>query len=122
MKWENKLLPTNTDSMPDITMYLAQAESHIIDLYDMESNNEEIGAIPFQHRIKLHDPQGEIVRLNSTFDDGAMVNAVDLCTFQTVKHCLNTPKKSNCIMCMANGRLVPSAGMDRECYSRGHLT
>jgi hypothetical protein len=68
-------------------------------------------AIPFQHRIKLHGPQGEIVRLNPTYDDGAMMNVVDLHTFQTVKHCLNTPEKSNHIMCMANGRLVPSAGV-----------
>jgi hypothetical protein len=107
---ENELLLTGTDSKPDTTMYPVQAESHIIDLYCMGSDDEETRTIPFQHRVKLHGPQGEIVRLNSTFDNGAMVNAVDLWTFQNVKHHLKTLGMSNRIMHMADGRLVPSAG------------
>ncbi|KAF8240926.1 hypothetical protein L208DRAFT_1230714 [Tricholoma matsutake] len=91
-------------------MYTTQAESHIVDLYCMESNDDETRTTLFQYTVKLHGPQGEIMRLNSTFDDGAMVNAVDLWTFRTVKHCLEMLGKSNCIMHMADGRLVPSAG------------
>ena len=91
-------------------MYPAQAESHIVDLYCMESDDEEMRTIPFHYMVKLHGPQGEIVRLNGTFDDGAMVNAIDLQTFQTVKHRLKALRKSNRIMRMADGRLVPSAG------------
>ncbi|KAF8228766.1 hypothetical protein L208DRAFT_1130319, partial [Tricholoma matsutake] len=85
-------------------------ESHIVDLCSMESDNKETRTIPFQHTVKLHGPRGEIVRLNSTFDDGAMMNGVNLQMFQTVKHCLEILRKSNCIMCMADSRLVPSAG------------
>jgi hypothetical protein len=107
---EDELLPTDVNSKPDTTMYPAQAESHIVDLYCMESNDEETRTIPFQYMVKLHRPWGEIVRLNGTFDDGAMVNTVDLQAFQTVKHHLKTLEKSNCIMHMADGRLVPSAG------------
>jgi hypothetical protein len=88
----------------------------------MESNDEEIRAIPFQHRIMFHGPQGEIVRLNSTFDNGAMVNTVDLHTFQTIKHHLNTPEKSNHIMCMADGRLVPSAGVWTGSVTAGDIS
>jgi hypothetical protein len=77
----------------------------------MESNDEETRATPFHYTIQLHGPQGEIVRLDSTFDDRAMINTVDLQTFHTVKHCLETLRKSKQIMCMADGRrLVPSAG------------
>ena len=106
---ENKLLSTDMNSNPDTTMYV-QAESQIVDLYCMENNNEETRTIPFHHMVQLHGPRSEIIRLNSTFDDGAMVNAVDLRTFDVAKHRLKTLGKSNCIMCMADGRLVPSAG------------
>jgi hypothetical protein len=67
--------------------------------------------VPFQHNIKLNGPKGEVVRLKSTFDDGAQVSAVDLKMFQNVKHCLDPFQKSNCILHMADRRLVPSMGV-----------
>jgi hypothetical protein len=52
----------------------------------MQSEDNNKNAVPFQHMIKLHGPQGEIIQLKSTFDDGAMVNAVDLKSFQKIQH------------------------------------
>jgi hypothetical protein len=59
--------------------------------------------VPFVHTIKLNGPKGEVVRLTSTFNDGAMASAVDLKTFQNVKHRLNPLQKSNRILHMADG-------------------
>jgi hypothetical protein len=49
--------------------------------------------------------------LTSTFDDGAMASTVDLKTFQNIKHHHDPLQKSNCILCMADGLLVPSMGV-----------
>ncbi|KAF8228480.1 hypothetical protein L208DRAFT_1189640, partial [Tricholoma matsutake] len=86
-------------------------ESQIVDLYSMESEDEQGKTTPFLNTIKLHGPQGEIIRLKSTFDDSAMVNAIDLQAFQDVKHCLKFLGRSNHILCMADGRLVHSTGV-----------
>jgi hypothetical protein len=77
----------------------------------MESEDEQGKTTPFLNTIKLHSPQGEIIRLKSTFDDGTMVNVIDLQAFQDVKHCLKPLKRSNRILHMADGRLVPSTGV-----------
>ena len=69
------------------------------------------GTMNHSNTIELHGPQGEIVRIKSTFDDGAMVNAVDLLVHQKSKHCLKPLEKSNHILRMADGQLVPSAGI-----------
>jgi RNase H-like domain found in reverse transcriptase/Reverse transcriptase (RNA-dependent DNA polymerase) len=92
-------------------MYSASPESQIVDLYSMESEDEQGKTTPFLNTIKLHGPQGEIIRLNSTFDDGAMVNAIDLQAYQDVKHRLKPLGRSNRILRMADGRLVPSIGV-----------
>ncbi|KAF8222827.1 hypothetical protein L208DRAFT_1320414, partial [Tricholoma matsutake] len=103
-------------------MYQVQTESQIVDLYCMEGDDKEMRTIPFQHTVKLHGPRGEIVRLKGTFNDGAMVNAVDLRAFQTIKHCLKTLGKSNHIMRMADGRLVPSARTWTEIITAGDVS
>jgi hypothetical protein len=77
----------------------------------MQNEDKHERTVPFQHRIKLHGPQGEIVWLKSTFDNGAMVNAVDLESFQQVQHRLTPLGKSDQILHMVDGRLVPSAGI-----------
>jgi hypothetical protein len=51
-----------------------------------------------------------------------MVSAVDLKSFQQVKHCLKTLVRSNCILRMADGRLVPSAGVWNGEVSVGNVS
>jgi hypothetical protein len=88
-----------------------ESESSIVDLYGMQSEDGEKKIVPFQHVIELHGPRGEIARWMSTFDDGAMVDAIDLKEFGKVKHRLAALKQSNRVLRMADGRLVPSTGV-----------
>jgi len=102
---------TNVEAVPHTTMYSVPANSIVIDLYCMESEDGQSRTIPFQYTIELHGPQGEIVRVKSTFDDGAMVNAIDRRWFERIKHRLKTLDKSEHILRMADGRLVASEGV-----------
>ena len=95
----------------DTDMYLEHPESIVIDLYCLGNEDEQQNSVPFLHTIKLNGPKGEVVRLMSTFDDGAMASAVDLKTFQKVKHQLDPLRRSKRILRMADGRLVPSMGV-----------
>jgi hypothetical protein len=95
---EEGALPVSVVVIPDTNMYLAKAQSIVVDLYGVESEDEQRNSQPFLHTIELHGPQGEIVRINSTFDDGAMVNAVDLSVYQKSKHRLKPLDKSNHIL------------------------
>jgi hypothetical protein len=88
-----------------------ESESSIVDLYGMQNDDGEKKIVPFQHVIELHGPRGEIMRWMSTFDDGAMVDAIDLKEFGKVKHRLAALKQSNRVLRMADGRLVPSTGV-----------
>ncbi|KAF8222571.1 hypothetical protein L208DRAFT_1015260, partial [Tricholoma matsutake] len=97
-------------------------QSIIVDLYGMESKDKQRNSQPFLHTIELHGPQGEIVRIKSTFDDGAMVNAVDLSVYQKSEHRLKPLDKSNHILRMADGRLVPSAGIWNGEVTVGNIT
>ena len=65
---------------------------------------------PFIHGVALQGPKGEVVRLRGVFDDGATINAIDTKVFALIKHRLSRPRKSDRILRMANGILVPSGG------------
>ena len=99
---KGEALPNDVAVIPDTTMYATNAESIILDLYCMESGDKQKNIVLFLHTIKLHGPQGEIVQIKSTFDDGAMVSALDLKGFQLSKHCLKSLQWSNHILCMAD--------------------
>jgi hypothetical protein len=100
----------NVEAVPDTDMYSVPTNSITVDLYCMDSKDERHKTVPFQYNIELHGPQGEIVRVKSTFDDGAMVNAIDLQWFGKIKHRLKTLRKSEYVLRMADGRLVASEG------------
>jgi hypothetical protein len=103
--------PAVVEVIPDTTMYPAQPESTTIDLYCTESNDDkQKQTTPFQHTIKLQGLRGEVIRPKCTFDDGAMVNAINLKSFQNIKHRLENLRRSNRTLCMADGRLAPSTG------------
>jgi hypothetical protein len=105
VKLSNIMCTLNTD------MYLVHSESSIIDLYCLDNKDEQWNSVAFQYALKLNSPKGEVVRLKSTFNDSAMASTVDLKAFQSIKHHLDPLQKSNRILCMADGRLVPSTGV-----------
>jgi hypothetical protein len=93
-------------------MYHHHLESHIVDLYTVsDSEQEGKKTIPFVHNIALMGPKGEVVRMRSVFDDGAMVSAIDRQVYNRVRHRLSSLGPSTRILCMADGCLLPSIGV-----------
>ena len=72
---------------------------------------EKRQAIPFEKKIGLIGSSGEPIELRATFDDGAMVNAIDTTVFDTVKGKLSETQPSLKVLRMANGALMPSEGL-----------
>jgi hypothetical protein len=94
----------------DPDMYSAQPNPSIVDLYYVESEDKQHNSTPFLHTVQLQGTKGEIVWIKSTFDDSALVNAIDTNFFKEVKHRLTPLQTSGHILCMADGRLWPSKG------------
>ena len=61
---------------------------------------------PFIHNVKLLGPQGEVVRVWGTFNDGAMVAAMCSRVFARVRHCLGKCEASTRRLRMADGKIV----------------
>jgi hypothetical protein len=72
------------------------SESHIVDLYAVGAKTKEgeKTTSPFIHQIQLQGPQGEVVRVWATFDEGALMEAMSTQTFEKVKHRLSTLQPS----------------------------
>ena len=110
-------IPVDNDSLssPEPHVYTISPNTEIVDLYEVghEKVTRNICSsgkteIPFAHQIKIHGPQGEIVRLSALFDGAAMVAAMCTSLFTKVKHRLGTWYPSQKLLRMANGSLVPS--------------
>jgi hypothetical protein len=87
------------------------SQSYIVDLYAVGAKpNEESTTKLFIHQIRLHGPQGEIVRVWATFDEGALLEAMSTTAFEKTKHRLGTILPSRLLLRMANGALVKSLG------------
>ena len=113
MRWEGAL-PTAVVTMviPDTkVMYNKTKNSIVFDLYEVGSPREGGTSLPFVHGVELAGPKGEVVRFRSVFDDGALVNAIDETPYRTLKGRLSAPSPSEKVLRMADGRLVPSAGV-----------
>ena len=90
----------------------------IIDIAEIHTVAMESGTFPleesdpFIHSVTLQGPQGEVVCIQGVFDDGATINMIDSRIFTLVKHDYQHQRSliSNCILCMADGLLVPSSG------------
>jgi len=92
-------------------LYVPDSEKAIFDLYCVGYGEGSAKSVPFVHTVWLMGPRGEVVRIRSVFDDGAMLNAIDAGVFETVKGRLTGLTKSLKILRMADGRLVPSLGV-----------
>jgi hypothetical protein len=86
-------------------------ELDIVDLFDIGAS-EEKGRIrntkPFRHRVRLHGPRGEVVRVWANIDDGAMKEVMSTRTFEKVKHKLGKWTPSSQLLRVANGAVVQS--------------
>ena len=70
---------------------------------------EEV-AIPFVHTVQLKGLGRNLIPLQATFDDAAMVNVIDSALFAIIRKQLTGVTTSNKVLRMANGTLVPSGG------------
>ena len=110
-RWEG-VLPTDAVVIPDTEhMYIKAENTIVFDLYEVGSLREEGASLPFVHAVELAGPKGEVVRFRCVFDDGALVNTIDEPLYQTLKGRLTALTPSSKVLRMADGRLVPSAGV-----------
>ncbi|KAJ7060417.1 hypothetical protein C8F01DRAFT_1084159 [Mycena amicta] len=65
-------------------------------------------AKPFVHKVQLVGTDGKLVDVTATFDDGALVNAIDSETFEVMRASISRPGTSPRVLRMANGSHVPS--------------
>ena len=77
-----------TYSIGDVHMH---TNSSVLDLYSVGEENDIWASFkkkekPFTHWLWIHGPQGEVVRVNSLFDGGAMVGAMCSSVFEKIKH------------------------------------
>jgi hypothetical protein len=79
-------------------------------LYGVRDSGSGERSVPFVHALALMGPKGEVVRMRSVFDDGAMVNAIDRNVYTKVRSRLAQLSRSVRVLRMADGRLVPSIG------------
>jgi hypothetical protein len=85
-------------------------DKNIINFFDVYSVGENGDAIQFERVINLIGINGELIAIKATFDDGAMVNVIDMAAFEAVKNQLSELQPSKKVMRMANGVLIPSNG------------
>lgn len=110
-------IPEPNIDRSDLQPNVHTAESlnkNIIDLYSVghEVVTREMynkGAeVPFKHTLQISGPQGEIVRVSALFNSAAMVAVMCLSLFKKVKHKLGIWRRSEKLLQMANGTIVPS--------------
>src|SRR6267154_2553704 len=80
----------------------------IVNLYSADEVQTRNMCLPFLQNIAFAGPQGETVRVTALFNEGAMISAMCVSTFNKVKHRLGNWKPSNKRLQMANGVIVPS--------------
>jgi malonyl CoA-acyl carrier protein transacylase len=85
-------------------------DKDIINFFDVYSVGENGDAIQFERVINLIGINGELVTIRATFDDGAMVNVIDMAAFEEVRNQLLELQPSKKVMRMANGVLIPLNG------------
>ncbi|KAJ7071901.1 hypothetical protein B0H15DRAFT_793145, partial [Mycena belliarum] len=96
---------------PTLTpMYTATPESQVIDLYAVGIEESKRASVPFICGIQIEGPRGERVRVRALEDGGALVNAMCTALYEAVRHRIGELERSQKILRMANGALVPSIG------------
>ncbi|KAG2349503.1 hypothetical protein BDR05DRAFT_994531 [Suillus weaverae] len=105
----------NTSHTEYVTMQPHSSEQYdVIELYSTDDKETHRKCQPFLQYISLKGVQGEAVRIKALFDEGAMVNAMCVKTFEQVKHQLGSWGTSTKRLRMANGTIIPSRAVWRE--------
>ncbi|KAG6806208.1 hypothetical protein H0H92_012234 [Tricholoma furcatifolium] len=102
------ILATAADCALDESHVLDNDEYNIIDLYSVRDVRQD--TTPFYHQLKVHGPNGEIVRVWAHVDDGAMVDAMSLAMWTRVRHRLAALRPSTRRLRMANGTVITPVG------------
>ncbi|KAJ7449773.1 hypothetical protein B0H11DRAFT_2247135 [Mycena galericulata] len=104
-------------------MYSASDTIECCDIYGVGDRGKgEETAEPFVHLVQLIGKGGELIDIEATFDDGALVNAIDTATFDSARPQLSEPSPSPKVLRMANGVLVPSGGSWRGKITAGGVS
>jgi transposase InsO family protein len=91
-----------------ILMYNAPTSERILQMTEPNIDNNK--SKPFLQRIQLKGKTGTIVRATGQIDDGAMKNCISLERWERYGHCLDTLKKSQTIISVANSTEIESKG------------
>ncbi|KIK35302.1 hypothetical protein CY34DRAFT_67956, partial [Suillus luteus UH-Slu-Lm8-n1] len=87
----------------------------IVDLYAVSDNdtipNNKLESAPFITQVILYGPGAKTTCFHANVDDGAMINTIDLKTFNKASKHLRKLTRSTHILRMANGAEVPSHGV-----------
>ncbi|KAG2742836.1 hypothetical protein P692DRAFT_20696361, partial [Suillus brevipes Sb2] len=76
-----------------------------------ENNNHPVESKPFVTQVILYGPGATTSCFQANVDDGAMVNVIDLKTFNKAAKYLRKLTRSTRILRMAEGTEVPSRGL-----------
>ncbi|KAG0706448.1 hypothetical protein DFH29DRAFT_872228 [Suillus ampliporus] len=108
-------LVSTCESKSSSDCYLGRDEQSIVDLYAISDNDDApsntIKSTPFVTQIILYGPGAKMSCFQANVDDGAMIHAIDLKTFNKASKHLKKLTRSNRILRMANGTQVPSHGI-----------
>ena len=84
-------------------------ESNIADLFTIgASKNSKEETKPFIQQVQFHGPQGKIVRVWATIDDGAMKKVMLSTMFKKVKHRLGRSLPLSQLLWVANRAIIQS--------------
>ena len=92
-----------------------------VDLYSV-GNDDSTHEKPFLHQVLFNGPNGEIVRIRSLFDGGAMIGVMDQNVFSKVKGRLGRVTQSKRRLRMSNGVVIPSLANWKGWITLGTIT
>lgn len=104
----------DTTPLPSITCNVPATKSEITNMYLLDETGKPITSHtskPFTTVPSIEGPQGERVHILAIVDSGAMINVIDIATYQCIASRLNKLSPSMCTLHMADGSLVPSSGV-----------
>lgn len=110
-------LPRDDVVILDTFMYNIPKNAIILDLYRVDELSGKRKTVPFMQWTQLGGPRGEVVRVWSTVDDGALVNAIDEKTYRKSERRLGALVPSGKWLRMANGIVTPSLGVWRGMFT-----
>ena len=80
-----------------VTPAVLESEIQIFDAYAVGYNPKHI-VQPFVHRLNILSPNGNVIRVQANFDDGALINAMSATKFNEIKHKLGHYRPSSCLL------------------------